>query len=263
MWSLLRTRRWIGFTITVIVAILAFGLLSAWQWSRAEDRQREEQALQASLSTSPVDVGALTASPELPDWLPVAATGEFDDEQTTLVRKRPLDSRNGFWVMTPLRTSTGTLWVNRGWIPASADALATPDLPAAPTGQVAVTGNLRPFSPVRPEGADGLPPGQVTDPDLAQLPDVEALTIGYLQVGRSEPPDAAVRVLPLPQIDAGRNISYAVQWALFALVAIAGWFFFLRREANEDRRLRTQDSRSPESRSPESLSDQEQPWTST
>lgn len=27
------------------------------------------------------------------------------------------------------------------------------------------------------------------------------------------------------------NISYAVQWILFALVAFAGWFFFLRREA--------------------------------
>ena len=35
----------------------------------------------------------------------------------------------------------------------------------------------------------------------------------------------------LPVIDEGRNISYAVQWILFALVALAGWFFFLRREA--------------------------------
>jgi cytochrome oxidase assembly protein ShyY1 len=38
-------------------------------------------------------------------------------------------------------------------------------------------------------------------------------------------------IVPLPQIDEGQNISYAVQWILFALVAMVGWFVFLRREA--------------------------------
>jgi cytochrome oxidase assembly protein ShyY1 len=39
----------------------------------------------------------------------------------------------------------------------------------------------------------------------------------------------------VPTIDEGRNISYAIQWLIFATVAIAGWFVFLRREAREDR----------------------------
>ena len=38
-------------------------------------------------------------------------------------------------------------------------------------------------------------------------------------------------IVPLPDIDESQNISYAVQWILFALVAIVGWFVFLRREA--------------------------------
>jgi len=29
------------------------------------------------------------------------------------------------------------------------------------------------------------------------------------------------------------NYSYAGQWLLFAMVAICGWFYFLRREAKE------------------------------
>ena len=50
IWPLLRTRRWIGFTAVVVLAIVAFGLLSAWQWSRAEERRAERSALEASVA---------------------------------------------------------------------------------------------------------------------------------------------------------------------------------------------------------------------
>ena len=44
-----------------------------------------------------------------------------------------LDTRNGFWLMTPLQTDAGPLvWVNRGWLPAGVDALSTPTLPEPP-----------------------------------------------------------------------------------------------------------------------------------
>ena len=54
----------------------------------------------------------------------------------------------------------------------------------------------------------------------------------YLQQTASEPTDPVVLV-PLPEPDDLQNISYAVQWLLFAAVAIGGWYFFLRREAKE------------------------------
>jgi cytochrome oxidase assembly protein ShyY1 len=38
----------------------------------------------------------------------------------------------------------------------------------------------------------------------------------------------------MPDVDENRNLSYAGQWLLFALVAVGGWFFFLRREARDD-----------------------------
>ena len=56
----------------------------------------------------------------------------------------------------------------------------------------------------------------------------------YIQLSASEPPQDGLIALPLPEVDEARNISYAIQWLLFAMVAIGGWFFFLRREAKDD-----------------------------
>jgi cytochrome oxidase assembly protein ShyY1 len=54
----------------------------------------------------------------------------------------------------------------------------------------------------------------------------------YLQQVDSQPADP-LTVVPLPEPDDLQNISYAVQWLLFAAVAIGGWYLFLRREAKE------------------------------
>ena len=242
MIALLRTRRWIGFTTLVAVSIVAFGLLSLWQFHRAEEKRLERTGLQSALASAPaalesvVDLrGSEPGSAAGIEWSPVVVTGRYDDRSQVVVRKRPLDTRNGFWVMTPLVLDSGpTVWVNRGWIPTSGDALATPAIPAPPTGTVEVSGWLRWFEDVPGDANEGLPPGQVAAPAVATLPDVGATTAGYLQLGASDPEQTEVVTLPLPTVDEGRNISYAIQWLLFAAVAIAGWFYFLRREAAED-----------------------------
>ena len=66
------------------------------------------------------------------------------------------------------------------------------------------------------------------------------------------PVDASVTPIPVPVIDEGRNVSYAIQWLLFAAVAIGGWLFFLRREAREDA-----------TRAPSERQEEASPWTST
>ena len=81
MLALLRTPRWLGFTIVGIVAIIAFGALSLWQWHRAEDKQRERTLIEASLSDAPVDVSVISADDlTAGHWIPATATG--DDEGT-------------------------------------------------------------------------------------------------------------------------------------------------------------------------------------
>lgn len=235
IWPLLRTRRWIGFTAVVVIAILAFGLLSAWQWSRAEERRAERATLESTLSEQPVPwIRAAALLRDGSDWIPVQVTGTYVADAQVVVRKRPLNSRNGFWVLTPLSTADGELWVNRGWIPAGIDALSTPPLPQPPAGEVTVTGLMRTAPTSDPDANAGLPAGQVADPDPRTLGRPGALPDGYLQLTSSDPAQGDVTILGLPEIDDGRNISYAVQWALFALVALSGWYYFLRREAAED-----------------------------
>jgi cytochrome oxidase assembly protein ShyY1 len=243
IWPLLRTRRWLGFTALVIVAIVAFGLLSRWQWSRADQKRLERTELQTALALPAGPVSAVVPAsdgtlPPADEWRHVQVSGTYLTDRQALVRKRPLDAQNGFWVMSPLRSDGGaTVWVNRGWLPAGQDALATPPIPAPPAGTVTVTGYLRAFEPAAADANTGLPTGQIAAPAVGLLPDLGDAAVGipaYVQLAESDPAQDGLVVLPLPEIDEGRNVSYAVQWILFAAVAIGGWFFFLRREALED-----------------------------
>ena len=228
MLALLRTRRWQGFTAVVIVAIVAFGLLSRWQWSRAEEKRGEQQALAVS-QMQPITPGPLD---DVPEFTAVTVTGTYVSDSRRLVRQRPLEGRNGFWVLEQLNSDRGRIWVLRGWTPATALAQETPSVPTLGDTVVTVEGVARPL----PEGTvlvdrGGLPPDQVTQIHSAQLPDRGDMG-WYLQARASVPVDPLIPV-PLPEPDEFQNISYAVQWLLFAGVAIAGWFFFLRREAKE------------------------------
>ncbi len=250
MLNLLRTPRWLGFTAVVLIAIIAFGLLSAWQWSRAEQHRTERIALAAALAQAPRDLSAVVD--ESIEWTPVTVQGSYRADLQVVVRKRPMDSRNGFWLMTPLERAGGSsVWVNRGWLPVTGDALATPELPTPPAGTVTVTGLLRPFDTVASDANEGLPAGQISAPALSALPQVDAPVAEYVQLLSSDPEQDGLVPLPMPEIemDEGRNISYAVQWLLFAGVAIVGWFFFLRREAREDAEQPTDvdDARTPTS----------------
>lgn len=228
MLSLLRTRRWQGFTAVVIVAIIAFGLLSRWQWSRAEEKQQQQQA-QAASQADPITP---RAGEPVPEFTAISMTGEYIPASQRLVRQRPLEGRNGFWVMEQLATDSGLIWVMRGWVPAPALANESPVVPAVDSPIVTVTGVARPLPAGEPlTDRGGLPESQVTQVVKAQLPDAGSMD-WYLQQTSSDPSDPLVPV-PLPEPDDLQNISYAVQWLLFAAVAIGGWYFFLRREAKE------------------------------
>lgn len=231
MITLLRTRRWIGFTLLVVGGVIAFGLLSQWQWHRAEERDSQSRVLRAQTSSEPITLVDARVS-ALQEWQPIEVTGSYDTTQFA-VRRRPLEGRNGFWLLSRLTTDSGAVWVNRGWLPADGDALALPELPAPPPGEVTVRGYYR-----NPELTDstqwqGVPAGMV--PAIApRLMTASSVLPGYLQLSASDPPQDDVIELPLPEIDSSRNISYAVQWILFALVAVSGWFYMLRRESRAE-----------------------------
>lgn len=229
MLTLLRTPRWQGFTAVVVVAIIAFGFLSRWQWDRAEEKQAEQRA--QAISEATPSTPSLFA--DVAEFTPVEFTGTFAPDTLRFVRQRPLEGRNGYWVMQQLGTDQGSLWVLRGWTPAGIRAGESPDFIDPVDGSTTVTGLVRPLSGGEqlPEDRGGLPADQVTDIGSLQLPQADAET-WYVQQSDYQPNEQLTPV-PLPEVDDLQNISYAIQWLLFAAVAIGGWFFFLRREARD------------------------------
>ncbi len=228
MLALLKTRRWLGFTAIVVIAIIGFGLLSRWQWDRADEQRAERMAISQAQVLR--DVGSVN---DLDEFTRVHISGIYNNEDTQLVRQRPLDGGNGYWVMTPLDTNSGTrIWVIRGWVGASTIATEVPAIPQSQTGQTKVTGAVRFFEEPL-EDVYGLPSGVIAKMSLEELTSGNSPGAVDNRVVQliSSTPSGEIAIVPLPDVDEGQNISYAVQWILFALVAIIGWFIFLRREA--------------------------------
>jgi cytochrome oxidase assembly protein ShyY1 len=242
--AILRQRRWLGFTAFVVAMLVLCAVLARWQWNRYQVRLAENDRLDAALSAPAVPVDELldaapagsgaTALPQELEWRSVTATGTFDAGAETAVRRRPLDGRNGFWIVTPLVTESGVLLVNRGWTPAASgatDATATPDIPAPPTGEVTVTGHLRPAEVTEP--TDIPPPGQAwaADPQVLVTPETAPRYNAYVELTSSTPPaDAELTGLPVPGHRGLNNLVYSVQWLLFGLVGVVGWWRLIRGE---------------------------------
>ncbi len=230
MLNLLRTRRWQAFTAAAVLAILAFGLLSLWQWHRAEQKRAEFTTIATALAQTPVAAAAVTAPA---DWQAVTAAGTYDPDRQYLVRNQPQDGANGFWVLSLLRTDTGPdLWVVRGWTPADLAQGLQQQPPAPPTGPVTVTGYARRTEPGPLRAGPDLPAAQVSRVTVAELDDTAgSTTADWFVIAQRDP---ALAPVPPPQPTDSRNVSYAGQWLLFAVITIGGWWFFLRREAKED-----------------------------
>lgn len=241
MRSILRQRRWWAFTLFVAAMLALCVVLANWQWSRYQQRNAENDRLDAALAAPTVPVDDLLdagpaddAAAPTPDqeWRMVTATGAFDRAGEVAIRRRPLEGRTGFWIVTPLRTESGILLVNRGWAPAGRDATASPQVPPPPPGPVTITGRLR--LPETTAQRDAAPPGQAwaVDPDLLVTPGSEPRFNASVELRSSDVPASDDLVaLPEPGHRGLNNLVYSVQWLIFAAVGAVGWWRLIRQES--------------------------------
>ncbi|GAB2960873.1 SURF1 family protein [Nonomuraea fastidiosa] len=255
VYRFLLTPRWLVLHVVVLLVIPAFVLLGRWQFGRFEERSANSERVTANIEAPPVPIDRLAAPGQQVKqddrFRKVTVTGTYDTAHGLVVRRRPQEGRNGFYVLTPLVTGPGTaVIVNRGWVPAGATADTAPDVPAPPSGQVTVTGRLRPSeteenSGIRDRG--GLPPGQVllinADAIGKGLP--YRLVGGYVELIEQQPaPATAPAPVPEPDVGSGGglNLAYGVQWWLFIGIAIGGWVLLIRREVAERRAKQPEES---------------------
>ena len=240
------TRQWVILAVAAVVLAALCLVAGRWQWNRAESRNAEIDLVNANWSAPVVPVDAILAGPGavVPDdevWQRVELEGQYVADATVLLRNRPVAGRNGYHVLVPFEARLDgqdiVIVINRGTVPLGRDAAGPDAVPAPPSGPVTVVASLRADEPPSDRGAA---PGQVqaisTEQVLATGPDggawAEGRTVGAYGALRTEEPapQTALATLPKPDTDPGSHLSYAFQWAIFAIGAIGGYVLLWRRE---------------------------------
>lgn len=246
----LRRPRWLLLLGVLVVIVVAFVRLGAWQLNVAQDRtvteRLEEQASRPTVAVTEL-LEPHQRFPQDGSGRSVTATGSYDSTRQFLVPERVLEGRQGYWVLTPLVLEDGgVLPVMRGFVDTPAAADTPPPVP------VTVTGTL---APGEAPAETALPAGQRGSIDLAALANEwpEELYNAFVFAAAENPTltGATVTVVPAPTFTDGsldwRNLGYALQWWVFAAFACLMFYRFLadasrpRKPLPDDPRERTPD----------------------
>ncbi|GAB4085287.1 hypothetical protein GCM10028784_19170 [Myceligenerans cantabricum] len=241
-------RQWVILGVAAVLLAALCLVAGRWQWNRYEDRSAQIDLIEANWSAAPLPLGDVLDGPgaTLPGdavWQPVTLRGRYAPEATALLRNRPVRSTPGFHVLVPFVAEHPdapdgvVMVVDRGFVPLGTDGSAPAAVPDAPAGEVEVTVSLRADEPSSSRGA---PDGQVqaisTQQVLAAGPDgaawADGRTVAAYGALRTETPRPATApaALPEPSTDPGSHLSYAFQWGVFSVGALAGYVLLWRRE---------------------------------
>ncbi|MFE6495056.1 SURF1 family protein [Streptomyces sp. NPDC057748] len=245
MYRFLLTRQWLILALLALVLIPTMVELGFWQLHRHEHKVAQNSLISRNLKAEPVPVASLTAPghtvPRSDYWRTVTATGTYDTAHQVVVRRRTsTDGRIGVHVLIPLDLKGGgTVLVNRGWVPSAASQQAFPDVPAAPGGEVTVTGRLKADETTDASGIK----------DISDLPDRQVMLIssaqeakrlsrpvlgGYIEQTAPEPVGDSPELIEAPDDSSiGPHMAYAVQWWLFAAGVPVGYVVLARREKRD------------------------------
>lgn len=231
--------KWIVGHVIAIAAVVVFGFMASWQFSRLDEKRDRNDQIRANADLPPAAIADLEGIPtgEL-DWRRVRERGRYDHGGEVVIRSRSHDGVSGYHVVTPLRLDDGTaLLVNRGWVPLTVGEQRPIPPASPPTGTVTVEGLLRQTQTRSGFAAADPATGRLTDMNrvdvdrIDQQLDYQVFDL-YLQLEEQAPAQSDLPVIvDPPSLDEGPHLSYAVQWILFAVVVVVGYPLLLRRQA--------------------------------
>jgi cytochrome oxidase assembly protein ShyY1 len=236
--------RWALLIIFVVVLGVVFLNLGQWQLDRLAQR-KERNAATIANEQKPLHSYEQVFSHPITDadqWQRVEARGTFDADHQFIVRYRTNGDADGYEVVTPLRTASGVVLVDRGFIPRERGAPIPSVAPAPPGGDVIVVGHVRRNEKGR-RAATTPVDNQMrlinSDAIAATLPyEIKSGYIGLLSVQPEQ--QGGFQPIPVPELSEGPHFWYAVQWFMFTMVGVAGIVVFIRsdlrarREERED-----------------------------
>lgn len=237
-YAFLRSRRWVGIVALALIVTLTCTLLGRWQYHRYQGKAHQMDLVAANYDAAPAPLTDELDPPFEPglEWLPVELTGTFVGE-TVVLPQRGVRGSAGDHLLGVLALSGGDrlVVVDRGWYPVDEFDDPTVDQPPPPTGEVTVTGRLRPAEApsdrgIRDDQVFVINPGQVLAAAGLSAEQGALASTGYLQ-GMPGPAQAGLQSFPAPAEDLGPHLSYAFQWWVFALGALVGLVILARREA--------------------------------
>lgn len=214
-------------TLAMLLVLPLFVSLGLWQFNKA----RAKAALQAELDQRSqggvIQLAPPFADPELLRFRHVTVRGRFEPERQILIDNRIHHEQAGYHVLTPLRIegSDARVLVNRGWIAAGADHAQPPEV-ATPSGSIELEGiavlpSRRYFS-LAPEAAGWHAVWQNLDlKAYAETAGIAPLPV-VIQLDAASPAGFA-REWPRPDERMEKHLSYALQWAGFAIALVGFW----------------------------------------
>jgi surfeit locus 1 family protein len=263
-WSTFFSKRWRWATLLVLLLTAVFVRLGIWQLDRLEQRRAQNQQVLAVLNTPAyeMDAALMPAAQQIPGrW--VTVTGTYDLDHQMLLLLQNWQGRAGVNLITPLlldgdKTADSepvevAVLIDRGWIPDSErDNLAAYGVtgPVTLTDPVTLTGSVTMTGPVTLTAYVALPEllDRQTTADTSFQPEIYRVDTAVLQtqlpydlqpvylvippddMGNSEWPYRQPREI---DISDGPHLGYALQWLAFALIAIGGYAYFVRRSERE------------------------------
>jgi cytochrome oxidase assembly protein ShyY1 len=246
VYRFLLTPRWLAAAALTVAASVIMVFLGNWQLHRYQERSAINARIDAADSAPAVPLTSVLAKPAAPGtpgkspgegaaWTKVTVTGRYDPAHEIQARGRTVNGSVGFEIVTPLMLPDGTaVLIDRGWVPSKdGDAISAPVAPPAPTGEVTVVGQVH-LSESRPAPLtqrDGrIDTRRIAVPKLAgALP--FPLYGAYVLVSE---PEAGFTRVSIDHEDSWQNGGYAVQWWLFAVMALLAFGWQARKEANGD-----------------------------
>jgi len=215
-------------------ATLALGF---WQWGRAEEKVRLQEAIDARAKDPAIELQDAVAARDVAAVMHrrvIIRGGEWAGP-TLFLDNRQMEGKVGFYVVTALKvpgTANAAVAVQRGWAPRNFQRREQLPPVSTPVGAVAFEGVIAP-PPARLFAFAGADSGAIRQNlDLSRFREETRLPLetrfSVQQVGAAS--DGLLRQWPHVGSGAERNWGYAFQWwALSALIAILyAWFQFIR-----------------------------------